>query len=448
VASAAEIYIHAGVPEYEHFSAAVECGKDNMPGLWTYGVQAQITAFVGDRYSNPVAEGTIVYFESEAGIIGASETPTDQFAQATTWLETAGPAPWDTAWEVPYTRYDRMLHNDVILDRGPWDYPYGEFWTYGVGTVEDPQVTLGFPLTQSDRDQWNTQTGGTPDHPWLGHFHVPNPMDGVVTVIYITLGEEYFFDANSNGMYDLGEYFIDLPEPYVDANDNGQWDSGERYRDNPPYIAGNNMGQYDGPNGEWDGIENPAGYGNGPISIWKSERFVFSGEPSDSISWKVRGDYQQCLTGALVNTIETPAGPVAAPDTCWVNNAELVWADWDDADGDGSYWETDATFTATPGFKVGGTIGPGCISMIAVMCDRYHNPVSPVNIPEFEIDVTGPIVANPDEIENLGGGGGEFDCHYHFSVCDSDAADTDPAGGATVIFKAGVYAIQASGTGD
>jgi len=415
--SASGIYIHPGVPAFANLSAAIEAGRNNLPGLYMYGVQGGVTAFVGDRYNNPVAMGTIVYFTSEAGIIGALETPTNQYGQATTWLETAGPAPWDTAWEAPYnTTYN-----------GGLDFPYGEYW---LNSYYDPQVA-SVPVSQSIRDQWDTQHGGSPSSPWDGFYHLPNPMDGKVTVLVMTLGEEYFFDENSNGEYDLGEYYIDLSEPYVDANDNGQWDPGESFRDNPPGVPGNTIGQYDGPNGQWDGIDS-----DGLIMIWNPIHFIFSGSPGGGTgeSWKQSGDYQQCLSTPEVDL------------TCWVSNYELIWEDWEDSDSDGILWETDAT--NPNGYTVGGAIGPACIDMVAVFCDRYHNPVSPVNFPEFEIDSTGQAAPSPDSIPNFGGGGGEFDCHYHFNLCDADPADSEPPAPATVQFKTGAYYISASGTGD
>jgi hypothetical protein len=38
-----------------------------------------------------------------------------------------------------------------------------------------------------------------------------------------TIGEEKFADANDNGLFDAGETFLDLPEPYLDINESGLW---------------------------------------------------------------------------------------------------------------------------------------------------------------------------------------------------------------------------------
>lgn len=64
------IAIHGGLPDYDHFSIAAE--YYNVPGLVKYGFLDPITAYVGDKYSNPVKPNTIVYFSTTGGIIQGS----------------------------------------------------------------------------------------------------------------------------------------------------------------------------------------------------------------------------------------------------------------------------------------------------------------------------------------------------------------------------------------
>lgn len=52
------------------------------------------------------------------------------------------------------------------------------------------------------------------------------PTDGIVTILATLAGEESFFDANGNNMYDTGETFTDLGQPYRDDNHNGVYDAG------------------------------------------------------------------------------------------------------------------------------------------------------------------------------------------------------------------------------
>lgn len=84
------IAIHGGLPDYNHFSLAAE--YYNIPGLVKYGFTDNITAYVGDKYSNPVKPNTIVYFSSTGGIIQGSAT-TNELGTATAILMTALPVP-------------------------------------------------------------------------------------------------------------------------------------------------------------------------------------------------------------------------------------------------------------------------------------------------------------------------------------------------------------------
>ncbi len=84
------VSIHGGLPDSVHFSTAVE--KLNMPGYVHYGLSDGITAYVGDKYANPVRPETAVYFTSDGGIIEGSAL-TDEQGQASVNLFTAAPMP-------------------------------------------------------------------------------------------------------------------------------------------------------------------------------------------------------------------------------------------------------------------------------------------------------------------------------------------------------------------
>ena len=68
------VAIHGGLPNAEHFSFAVE--KVNIPGLVRFGLTSSVTAFVGDRYGNPVPTGTIVYFSTRVASSKVRHRPT------------------------------------------------------------------------------------------------------------------------------------------------------------------------------------------------------------------------------------------------------------------------------------------------------------------------------------------------------------------------------------
>jgi len=75
----------------------------------------------------------------------------------------------------------------------------------------------------------------------------PRPSNGRAVILATAVGDETFTDVNGNGLYDDGEPYADLPEPYRDDNENGGYDSGEFF------IDANGDSRWDGPNGQYDG---------------------------------------------------------------------------------------------------------------------------------------------------------------------------------------------------
>jgi hypothetical protein len=84
------VVIHGGLPDSVHFSLAVE--KLNFPGYNIYGLIDRITAYVGDKYGNPVKPETAVYFTTTGGLIEGSAF-TDLLGQASVSLLSAAPKP-------------------------------------------------------------------------------------------------------------------------------------------------------------------------------------------------------------------------------------------------------------------------------------------------------------------------------------------------------------------
>lgn len=59
----------------------------------------------------------------------------------------------------------------------------------------------------------------------------PRPANGRVTILATVIGEESFVDGNSNGVFDSGETFTDLPEAFRDDDEDGIRDGNEFFLD-------------------------------------------------------------------------------------------------------------------------------------------------------------------------------------------------------------------------
>ena len=110
------ISIYGGLPDASHFSLAAN--QVNIAGLLYHGLIDNITAFVGDKYGNPVAPGTVVYFYSDYGITDGSAT-TDEMGRATVRFMTADPLPpnpQDSAFVHVYgwTYSDTVLSKSIV----------------------------------------------------------------------------------------------------------------------------------------------------------------------------------------------------------------------------------------------------------------------------------------------------------------------------------------------
>ncbi|GBD90836.1 hypothetical protein BMS3Abin04_01556 [bacterium BMS3Abin04] len=81
------IAIYGGLPDDGHFDVASD--RLNYPKLGVIGYQIDFTAYVGDKFSNPVRPGTAVYFNTNSGIIDGSDL-TDDLGRSTVPLLTQG----------------------------------------------------------------------------------------------------------------------------------------------------------------------------------------------------------------------------------------------------------------------------------------------------------------------------------------------------------------------
>ena len=82
------VTITGGLPDGDHFSVGAE--QSNVAGYNVLGVETGITAYVGDKYGNPVQPGTAVYFTTDGGIVEGSGI-TSALGAASVTLVSAAP---------------------------------------------------------------------------------------------------------------------------------------------------------------------------------------------------------------------------------------------------------------------------------------------------------------------------------------------------------------------
>jgi hypothetical protein len=115
-----KISVHAGFPDQRHFTIAM--GQFNFPGLDYNYVKDVMTVLVADKYSNPVAKGTAVYFNTSHGAVttGYNLTNDEGFVDQTLFSANPRPEYIDTlntgpGWTYVYAR-TLGEGNSVIID--------------------------------------------------------------------------------------------------------------------------------------------------------------------------------------------------------------------------------------------------------------------------------------------------------------------------------------------
>lgn len=228
------------------------------------GSRIECTAHVGDRNGDGV-EGALVSFLTEAGTIGPSETSlSDVVGNATVLYKTSYPVPMDVGPEVfSWTPANDLEHTG--------DY-VAPLWMHPFEWVENP---LSLALVSPGARTFTLREPRRPDpirlKPDGSGRYENNPRDNLVTLLAVTAGEEGFTDFNNNGVYDQGEVFDDLPEPFVDMNDDGTHNEFE------PFIDIDGDRQWDPKNDRWDAN----------TLIWVKERILWTGMPAQQDSQNV-----------------------------------------------------------------------------------------------------------------------------------------------------------------
>jgi|JI10StandDraft_1071094.scaffolds.fasta_scaffold10764_4 hypothetical protein len=195
-------------------------------------------------------------------------------------------------WPTP-PRIDQNAQCTVVLaDRNGLNPPFALNVSFQTEAGSIPPTITSTPGATSVSAMFNT--GGslpvpTSPLPAIGPpFNAPaepfsginNPRDSFVTIIAAVQGEEEFWDGSgssnglANGQWEPGEYWVDLPEPFVDSNDNGTWDPNEPFIDTDRVNCG--TGQVEPKNSRWD---RPNGCWDRRTQIWKTTHIVYGAGP-------------------------------------------------------------------------------------------------------------------------------------------------------------------------
>jgi hypothetical protein len=243
---------------------------------------------MADRFSQQVDTRTVVNFRVEAGQVNASAQVTAGAVKATPTTSLPRPSFYYIDYDdevtgalrpghvikipgVPYA-YDRIPHRPYP-DENALFYPGGAFGPSGVTGL----LTL-------ERVRQNSY----------------------VTLIGYTQGEETFVDTNANDVWDPGEPYIDVAEPFVDKNDNNRQDdcmvddltgpvpftndSEEFLACYEDYIDLNGDHEWNDGNGKWDNY----------TTIWKSIRLRWHDRVvPDLFPWAPTGPVLDIASGQL-----------------------------------------------------------------------------------------------------------------------------------------------------
>ncbi len=240
---------------------SISCTPRNVPALSVhdctssqYNATINCTAAFADRFNNILGVGTIATFKSEAGAATATSQSSPSTGLAKVGVSVQG-------FRLPVDVVPVLGEHALSYDSG-----------CGVKTH--------------------------------------NPRDGLATIIVSANGEEGFVDGSNgqpaNGVFDPGENFIDMGEPYVDANDNGVRDANE------DYVDFNNNGSWDGPNGTWDSN----------TFIWAETRVLYTGRAH--LAYTAGGEYTVSRWFDPILPADPPIAAPAVPPSFAVNSTKAT----------------------------------------------------------------------------------------------------------------------------
>ncbi len=207
--------ITTGLADYNSFSLSATILN---PEGWNHdGETSTITIRSADHFNNPVPDGTVINFRTEGGSIGASCQTIDSTGACSVEWTSQNPRPFESTSVVCPVAF--------------------------VGGGVDASLP---PCTGNLLSAYVDGSASV----------IAEPRPGRSTITAFAIGEESFVDLNGNGLFDIGEDFIDLTEAFTDHNEDGN------YRGSPvpagavteEYIDFNSNGNFDSADGFYTGL--------------------------------------------------------------------------------------------------------------------------------------------------------------------------------------------------
>lgn len=183
------IAIHGGFPDQEYFSLSLR--TSNIEGYNVNNTRTEVDVIMGDEFSNPVKPGSVVYFNTSAGIIqGSGSSNDDGFVSVE--LITASPRP-----------SDNIPGSD---GRSGYGYVYAQTVDKDDDLVLDSAIVLfsGLPqITDVNPTTFDILPNGGVNFTFTATDQNGNPL-AAGTRFSVEVGEG--LDANGDANFTLGDY--------------------------------------------------------------------------------------------------------------------------------------------------------------------------------------------------------------------------------------------------
>ncbi|MCL1094992.1 invasin [Shewanella kaireitica] len=196
-----ELAVTTGIADNDSFSLSASIGN---PEGWNFdNEKVAVNILAADHFNNLVPAGTTITFRTEGGGIDGS---------CVTGLKDDGNP--NGACSVEWRSQDArpFKGTTVVCPNGGYND--------GTSTSTTP------PCIGNDYALYLSGANSI----------IPEPRPGRATVTAYAIGEESFVDLNGNGLFDSGEFFLDLSEAFTDHNEDG------RYRNKARFVGDAELG--------------------------------------------------------------------------------------------------------------------------------------------------------------------------------------------------------------